>query len=72
MQGTIIDMLAHGASVEQIVPGIFLDPCHADGAMTNTGWTQQKLRDFLDFAGGVGVVDIAIWTDWAMGQGPYP
>ena len=44
--------------------------CFPNGTMTLTGWTQDKLREFLDFAAGKGVTQLAIWTDGAMSQQP--
>ena len=34
--------------------------------MTNSGWTQPVLREFLAFAGFKGISTIAIWTDGSM------
>lgn len=61
IEGSVIDMLAKGARPEQIVPALWINECLPNGTQTRSGWTQAKVRDFLDFAGGVGVTDIAIW-----------
>eukprot|EP01043_Picozoa_sp_COSAG02_P057745 COSAG02_NODE_7064_length_3201_cov_43.745003_3_plen_389_part_00 len=72
LEGTIVDMLAKGAKPSQIVPGLWMDPCHHSGTLTMSGWTKPVLRQFLEFAGGAGITSIAIWTDGAMSQLPYP
>ena len=73
LEGTITDMLAHNATPQQIVPGIWMDPCRPDGLQTMSGWTQLVLREFLDFAASKQVDTIAIWTDGAMEvTRPYP
>jgi hypothetical protein len=66
LEGTIVDMLAKGAKPSQIVPGVWMDPCHPSGTLTMSGWSQPVLRQFLEFAGGAGITSIAIWTDGAM------
>ena len=68
VEGGIVDMLAHGARPDQIVPAVWLSRCYSNGSMTLTGWTQAKLRRFLDFAHTKGVRSIAVWTDGAMSQ----
>ena len=56
--------------MSQVVPAVWMARCFPNGTMTVTGWTQDKLREFLDFAAEKGVTQVAIWTDGAMSQAP--
>ena len=71
LEGTIVDMLAHGAEPAQVVPGVWMARCYPNGTMTLTGWTQSLLRSFLQFATSKGVRAVAVWTDGAMSQVQY-
>ena len=71
IEGSIVDMLAKGARPDQIVPALWIGECVPNGTMTHSGWTQPKVRDFLDFVGGVGVSTIAIW-DLVVSAGGLP
>jgi hypothetical protein len=72
LEGTIVDMLERGnATPAQIVPAVWMDRCFTNGSMTQTGWTDTILREFLDFATEKDIITIAVWTDGAMnGGGP--
>ena len=54
LEGTIVDMLQHGVTIDQVVPAVWMARCFPNGTMTLTGWTQPKLRAFLAFAGAKG------------------
>ena len=62
MEGTIVDMLKHGARTDQLLPAIEMTECCGsttpsgyhncsghEGVMTTAAWTQPSLRSFLKY-----------------------
>ena len=51
----LVKQCRYNITPAQIVPGLWMDPCFPNGTMTRSHWTQGVLRQFLEFAAGVGV-----------------
>ena len=61
LDGTVKDILTHGGSPSQLSPGIWMTPCVPNNTNTTVGWTQRRLKEFIDYAGGQGATTITIW-----------
>lgn len=59
--GTVKDLLTHGATPDQLSPGIWMDDC-VDGITTVQGWTEPKLRGFLEYCGRAGATTVTLWS----------
>ena len=60
------DILSHGGKRSQLSPGILMGRC-ANGTHTEQGWSQERLRAFLSYAGSEGATTVTIWsglTQW--------
>ena len=75
LEGQIKDMKVLGANpaTGQLTPGVWMDACYPNGSMTQQGWTQKTLRQFLAYASKEGVRVIAIWAmNFPCGSLCYP
>ena len=83
MEGTIVDMLKHGARTDQLLPAIEMTECCGsttpsgyhncsghEGVMTTAAWTQPVLRSFLKYIAASNISTVAVWTNGAMTAGP--
>ena len=68
LTGLIDDLLAAGvdAASGQLSPGMWMNECHITPefptGVTDQGWTQASLRQFLDYLDLRGVRSIDMWT----------
>ena len=63
LEGQVVDFIQNGANATyQAQPAVWAGECSGDGVVTEQGWTQPALEQFLNFSAAHGVRTVVIWT----------
>eukprot|EP00041_Stephanoeca_diplocostata_P010452 m.166306 g.166306 ORF g.166306 m.166306 type:complete len:349 (+) comp18153_c0_seq11:108-1154(+) len=68
IKGQILDMIRQGVAVEngQLSPGLSPALCFPNGTMTQNGWTEDSLTEFLTFLDTTGIRTVTLWFSNAL------